>query len=210
MPILIGLVAALVLGMFISAFTVQIANGAANPVPGAAIGATLTGCVGNPSANSTKLNLGGRVISPTTLLRLDPTGTCGPTETSLSWNPLSDTRYVTTTNSVPGLVAVERRAYCPSGQQATSGGYVVNIDVNLSGNIRIIVNAPGSDSSGNYWKTVVANFNDPNQPNTTANVMEYAICQTLAPGVKPVAAAATAANNIASPNLYDNPVNLKK
>lgn len=210
MPILIGLVAALVLGMFISAFTVQIANGAANPVPSAATGAPLTGCVGNPSASAAKLNLGGRVITPTTLLRLDPTGTCGPNETSVSWDPITDTQYVTSTSTIAGLVASEKRAYCPSGKQATAGGYIVGIDVNLSNNIHVITSAPVSDVNGNYWRAVIANFNDPNQPNTTANITMYAVCQTLAPGVKPAVAATTAANNTASPNLYDNPVNLKK
>lgn len=206
-PILIGLVAALFLGMCISTFTAQIANGAA---PAVAASGPLTGCVGNPSANGVKINLGGRVITPTTLLRLEPTGTCASNETSVSWNPLSDTQYVTSTNTVAGLVAIERRVYCPAGKQAISGGYVVNIDVNLSNNIHIIANAPGSDNGGSFWKTVVANFNDPNQPNTTATVPLYAICQTLAPGVHPPATTANAVNNAASLDLYDKPVSLKK
>lgn len=101
--------------------------------------------------------------------------------------PGPDITYVKTSSTVAGLVAQEIRAYCPAGKQAISGGYFISIDQNKQLNIRVSTSAPFSNANGNYWAVVVLNFNDPNQPNNTANVTTYAVCQTLPAGVAPPA-----------------------
>jgi hypothetical protein len=200
MPLLIGLVLAFLLGTCVSTFTTQVANGAA---PRAAITGPLTGCVGsNPTANGVKVNLGGRVITPSTILRLEPTGTCAQNESSVSWNTTSDTEYVSTQISIPGLNAGAVNVPCPNGKQAISGGFVTNINLNLTGKINVVINAPGNSNSVGYWAVEIANLNDPNQPNTTATVTAYAICQTLAPGIVPQVAIGKPQTNGATPDSY--------
>ncbi|HEX2909407.1 MAG TPA: hypothetical protein VH186_01270 [Chloroflexia bacterium] len=202
LPVLIGLVFALLLGMALSTFTASPASGA---TPAAAISGPVTACVGNSSPNGVKLDLGGRVITPSTILKLDPTGACAG-ESSITWNPSSDINYVKVTATLAGLNAQEFRAYCPAGKQATSGGFIVNLaDVNLGSNIRVLTSAPYSNNFGNYWSAVIENFNDPAAANTTANITVYAVCQTLAPGVVP---AALNSANPPTPDLYNNPVKL--
>ena len=97
----------------------------------------------------------------------------------------ADIAYVNNNTTVAGLVAQEIRAYCPAGKMPISGGFFVNLDVNLQNNLRVSTSAPASDATGNYWRVVVLNFNDPNQPNTTAGVSVYAVCQTLTNGARP-------------------------
>jgi hypothetical protein len=87
-PTLIGLIAAIVLTLFSSVFTTSAAT--LNQPPAASqqvvSGDTITGCVGNSSPPSDQsLTLAGRVITPSTLLRLDPSGIC-PGETKVTWN----------------------------------------------------------------------------------------------------------------------------
>lgn len=95
--------------------------------------------------------------------------------------------YVKTSSTIPGLVAQEIRAYCPAGKMPVSGGYMISMDQNLQANLRVSASLPVSDANGNYWRVIMLNFNDPNQPNTTANVVTYAVCQTLPAGVAPTA-----------------------
>ncbi|OJV90135.1 MAG: hypothetical protein BGO39_01860 [Chloroflexi bacterium 54-19] len=95
--------------------------------------------------------------------------------------------YVKTSSTIPGLVAQEMRAYCPAGKMPISGGYMISMNQNLQTNLRISANLPVSDANGNYWRVIILNFNDPNQPNTSANVVTYAVCQALPAGVAPTA-----------------------
>lgn len=99
----------------------------------------------------------------------------------------SDITYVKNTGTLPGLVASEFRAYCPAGKMPISGGYNVNLNQNLQASIHIPTNQPFSDGSGSFWRVVIDNFNDPNQPGTTANITVYAVCQTLTNGAFPPA-----------------------
>jgi len=97
----------------------------------------------------------------------------------------ADIEYAKVTGNVPGLIAQEIRAYCSAGKMPISGGYFISINQDLQGNIHVSTSAPFSNTNGNYWSVVVVNYNDPSQPDTTANVSVYAVCQTLTNGAKP-------------------------
>ncbi|HEX2911933.1 MAG TPA: hypothetical protein VH186_14085 [Chloroflexia bacterium] len=116
-----------------------------------------------------------------------PVGPQGPKGDTGAQGPTapSTISYVRNSSTVAGLVAQEIRTFCPAGKQPISGGYFINFNQTLQANVRVSASNPVSDANGNYWRVVVLNYNDPNQPGTTLNINTYAVCETLAPGVNP-------------------------
>src|SRR4051812_9213662 len=78
-----GLVATVGLILFSSTFSTSAAT--TGQAPGAAVG-TITGCLGNTNSANPALSLGGRVVTSSTILRIDPSGNCAANENSLTWN----------------------------------------------------------------------------------------------------------------------------
>lgn len=80
------LVLVILISLVASSFlTTSAANLAQSPLvgPGTGPSGTLTGCLGT-SDTAASLRLGGRPITPSTLLRVAPTGACDPTEQNLN------------------------------------------------------------------------------------------------------------------------------
>lgn len=82
-PVLIGLVFAMVLGLFTGNI---ISSAATSANVQAAPSTVITACVGSSNPGGSTLNLGGRVITASTLVRIDPSGTCAASENAVAWN----------------------------------------------------------------------------------------------------------------------------
>jgi hypothetical protein len=82
-PVLIGLVFALLSALFTGSF-ISLAAPTANVM--ADPSTVITGCVGSTNPGSSTLNLGGRTITASTLVRIDPSGTCAADEDTLTWS----------------------------------------------------------------------------------------------------------------------------
>jgi hypothetical protein len=80
-PVLIGLVFALLAALFTGSFV----SWAATPANVQADPSTvITGCVGSSNPGDSSLNLGGRTITASTLVRIDPSGTCAANEAAVN------------------------------------------------------------------------------------------------------------------------------
>ncbi len=99
---LFGLVAAILLILFSTSISTSTATLVKAPNVGVD---TITGCLGNSNPANPGLILGSRIITPSTLLRVDPSGNCGANESSLTWNvqgpqgpqgPKGDPTYIRT------------------------------------------------------------------------------------------------------------------
>lgn len=82
-PVLIGLVFAFLSALFTGSFI----SSAATPASTQAVpSSVITGCVGSSNSGNSVLNLSGRAITASTLVRIDPSGTCAANENALTWN----------------------------------------------------------------------------------------------------------------------------
>src|SRR4051812_34950327 len=82
-PLIIGLVFAILLALFTSSFTSSAATPASVQAGDPSI---ITGCVGSSNPGGSSVSLSGRPITASTLLRVDPSGTCSAGEDALTWN----------------------------------------------------------------------------------------------------------------------------
>lgn len=86
LPVTIGLVAILALTLFtgvLSTSAETLNRPSADNPDGSGV---ITGCVGSSTPTGPGLIMAGRVITPSNLVSLNPTGTCGANETAISWN----------------------------------------------------------------------------------------------------------------------------
>ena len=126
-PVLIGLVFALLSALFTGSFI----SWAATPANVQAVPSTvITGCVGSSTPGGSSLTLAGRTITASTLVRIDPSGTCAANENAVTWN-----------NQVTSPTFSQTVVITSSADQFDNGNRLLAAMTTISNSVPAIANA---------------------------------------------------------------------